>query len=404
MKTPCGRIVITVLAFAFPIAAVADVSGTPTLTTNTALNLDTGATASSGGDILWDGSSLIPQGKATAAVLPALGFNGYSPGNLDPFKVLSSKAAIPSSKLAVGALLGVYTNGGNAAKLLVTANSGGSISLQFLTYEASVPTGPSVTQVLNNSSGIPAGLPNSGIAPSSVFVVIGSGLAAPGTPVLQDSTNGIPLTLNGASITVAVNGVTTHPALYYTSPTQLAAVLPAATPVGNGTLTVTYNGATSAPAPIQVVPSAVGLNYYYTNSGVATDAVSYALLTYNNSGSPGEIITLWATGLGADPADSDTTLTGTPHSVNTPLQIYIGGLPATILYQGASTFPGVNQINVTIPDQVSTGCWVPVAAVTGTVVSNVVTLPINPGGGACVDSLSGLAGNQIAPSGGQTLR
>src|SRR6185437_2055182 len=215
---------------------------------------------------------------------------------------------------------------------------------------------------------------------------------------------GIPLKLNGASITVVVNGVTTHPALYYTSPAQLAAVLPAATPVGTGTLTVTYNGATSPPAPIQVVPSAVGINYYYTNSGVATDASSYALLTYGNSGSPGEIITLWATGLGADSADSDTTYTGTPHPVNTPLQVYIGGLPATILYQGASTFPGVNQINVTIPDQVPTGCWVPLIAVTGSVVSNAVTLPINPGGGACVDSVSGLNGNQIAPSGGQTLR
>jgi len=48
------------------------------------------------------------------------------------------------------------------------------------------------------------------------------------------------LKLNGASITVVVNGVTTYPALYYTSPTQLAAVLPAATPVGTGTLTVLF--------------------------------------------------------------------------------------------------------------------------------------------------------------------
>jgi len=73
--------------------------------------------------------------------------------------------------------------------------------------------------------------------------------------VLQDTqaTGGIPLTLNGASITVVVGSVTTHPALYYTSPTQLAAVLPAATPVGTGTLTVNYRGANSASAAIQVV-------------------------------------------------------------------------------------------------------------------------------------------------------
>src|SRR6202040_3386172 len=111
------------------------------------------------------------------------------------------------------------------------------------------------------------------------------------------------LTLNGASITVVVGGVTTHPALYYTSAAQLAAVLPAATPVGNGTLTVNYRGANSAPAPIQVVASAVGINQYnqipiplgvlntIVDLGVATDAVSGALFSFTNSATPGEIIT-----------------------------------------------------------------------------------------------------------------
>jgi len=61
------------------------------------------------------------------------------------------------------------------------------------------------------------------------------------------------LTLNGASLTVVVGSVTTHPALYYTSSTQIAAVLPAATPVGTGSLTVNYRGTNSAPTPIQVV-------------------------------------------------------------------------------------------------------------------------------------------------------
>jgi uncharacterized protein (TIGR03437 family) len=228
--------------------------------------------------------------------------------------------------------------------------------------------GPTVTQILNNSSGTPPGLPNSGIAPSSIFIVTGSGLADPGTPVLQSSAApGFSLTLNGASITVVVNGVTTHPPLYYTSPTQLAAVLPAATPVGTGTLTVTYDGAPSNAASILVVASAVGINHFNqipiplgvfnpnVDIGVATDAVTGALLTFANSGVPGEIITLWATGLGADPADSDTTYASPPHAVNTPLQIYVGGVPATILYQGSAGYPGVTQINLIIPASVTTG-------------------------------------------------
>jgi uncharacterized protein (TIGR03437 family) len=272
---------------------------------------------------------------------------------------------------------------------------------------AALAAGPTVTQILNNSSGTPPGLPNSGIAPSSIFIVTGSGLADPGTPVLQSSAApGLSLTLNGASITVVVNGVTTHPPLYYTSPTQLAAVLPAATPVGTGTLTVTYDGAPSNAASILVVASAVGINHFNqipiplgifnpnVDIGVATDAVTGALLTFTNSGVPGEIITLWATGLGADPADSDTTYASPPHAVNTPLQIYVGGVPATILYQGSAGYPGVTQINLIIPASVTTGCYVSLAAVTGTVISNVVVFPIHPGGGTCVVP-GGLTGAQI---------
>jgi hypothetical protein len=56
----------------------------------------------------------------------------------------------------------------------------------------------------------------------------------------------------------------------------------------------------------------------------------------------------------------------------------------------------VNQINVTVPDAVPNGCFVSVAAVAGNVLSNVVTLPINNGGGECVESVTGLNGHQVA--------
>ncbi len=400
------KLILTLAAFA--LIARADISQTTTLQSGKALNLDTGATASSGGDLLWNGSTIAPQDKAKAynfGNLGSIGFNGLGEVQLSSVLLIASSSPIPAASLVVGDVIAVRTNGSNVAKVLVTANAGGSITLQFVTYIAAVPTGPTITAIQNNSSRIPTGYPAYGIAPSSIFVVVGTGLADPGDPVLQSSADpGIPLTLNGASITVLVNNTTVHPALYYTSPTQLAAVLPANTPIGTGTLTVTYRGATSAPAQIKVVASAPGINTYYTNSGVATDASTGALLTFTNAASPGETIVLWTTGLGADPADSDTIFSSSPHSVDVPVQVYIGAVAANVLYHGSAGYPGVNQINLTIPDSAPSGCWVSVVVVAGGVLSNAATLPIHAGGGLCVDQQTGLNGNQIAPPGGQTLR
>jgi uncharacterized protein (TIGR03437 family) len=408
------RLIIPVLAIVFPATVFADLNQTNVLTAGTTINLDTGVVGTSGGDIQWTPSGITPQGRATALHI-------YSNWPLAQFGTISiilvsalpgySNATIPASKLTVGDVFGVHTNGAHWAKVIVTATSPTSITVQFTTFGVAAGPGsgnsgpPTITSIVNNSSVIPAGLPNSGIAPSSIFAIVGSGLANAGLPVLQSSAApGLSLALNGASITVTVGGVTTHPAIYYTSPGQIAAVLPSSTPVGTGTLTVTYNNVASNAAPIKVVPAALGINTFYTNSGVATDAASGAVLTYTNSGTPGENIVLWTTGLGADPDDSDTTFTTTPHAVSTPLQIYVGGIPATILYQGSAGYPGVNQINVTIPASAPNGCWISLAAVAGGLLSNIATLPINSGGGACFDPVNGLYGNQIAPAGQQTLK
>ena len=363
------------------------------------------------------------QGTATLrnnGVIGSTNFNGLPESYWVTDAGGASGTSIAANLLVTGDVFVAITNSGKIAKIMVIANTGGAITLQFTTFGVSAAPGvPVIAQILNNSSLTPPGMPNYGIAPSSIFVVQGGGLADPGNPVLQDSSAGLPLTLNGASITVVVGGVTTHPALYYTSLAQLAAVLPAATPVGTGTLTVNYRGTNSAPAPIQVVASAIGINEYNqipiplgvlnTNIdlGVATDAVTGALLSFTNSAAPGQIIVLWTTGLGADPADSDKTYTSTPHSVNTPLQIYVGGVLATILYQGSAGYPGVNQINLTIPTSVTTDCQVPLVAVTGKIISNVVVLPIHQGGGTCVKPLTAggsITGDQILKETQDTLK
>ena len=58
---------------------------------------------------------------------------------------------------------------------------------------------------------------------------------------------------------VTVNGTAVTPFLFFTFSGQLAGVLPSNTPVGQGTLTVTFNGETSEPVTIEVVKSAFGM-------------------------------------------------------------------------------------------------------------------------------------------------
>jgi uncharacterized protein (TIGR03437 family) len=192
-----------------------------------------------------------------------------------------------------------------------------------------------------------------------------------------------------------VGGVTTHPGIYYAIAGTIAAVLPAATPVGTGTITVTYNNTPSALAAITVVPAALGIATY-NGLAIATNYTNYALYGYTNSIVPGATIVLWGSGLGAISSDSDTVYTATPHAATTLPQIYIGGIQATVLYAGDSGYPGVNQIDVTVPADVSPGCDVSVVAVSGSgaslVTSNTTALAISATGGVCSDPIFGITG------------
>jgi uncharacterized protein (TIGR03437 family) len=397
---------LVVLALTLPAAALANITGTPTLSSGTALSLDTGATSSSGGDILWTGTSITPQGKATAYDIGPLGaaaFGALSQATLSQFSIAFNSSPIPASSLKTGEVFGVKTNGGNYAAVLVSTIGATSIGLQFTTF--GVSTGPSISQVLNNFSYIPAGFANSGIAPGALFVIVGSNLASPtAQAVLQSSAgSGLPTTLNGSSVKVTVGGTTVVPAFYYATAGALALVMPSSTPTGSGQVTVSYNSQTSPPYSIQVSPSAMGFDSYYgsgTGLGVATNPSTGALYSYSNSIPPGTVVTLWGSGLGADAA-RDTTYVPAAFAINNLAHVYIGGIDAPILYQGASGFPGVNQVNVTIPASAPTGCNVGLVGVTadGTP-TNFLSLPI--GTGPCSDPAFGPLGGQVQNLTGQS--
>ena len=390
---------IALLALVFPVAGFADVSGTPTLSANATLNLDTGNVGTSGGDILWTGTSIKFQGSATGFDLgSAASFSSLTQSELSGFSGALTSASI---KPSVNDVIAVQTNGGNFAKILVTAINGTSIALQFQTFIS-----PTIGAVVNNYSGITTGLPNYGIAPASIFIIYGSDLSDPLPLAFQSSLPpGLPTTLNHTTISVTVNGVTTHPAMLYAIPTQIAAVLPSTTPVGSGTITVTYNGQSTPATPIQVTASGFGLgtlNGAGSGGVIATD-LNYRLITPTASAAPGQIIVLWGSGLGADTKNNDRTYPNQQDNLNNAT-VYIGGVSSKVVYAGRSQFPGVDQIDVTVPEiggGFQGGCGVSVAVLAAKIVSNFGTLPVNPGNGVCADSIYGIDGSQLDAIGSQ---
>jgi uncharacterized protein (TIGR03437 family) len=239
---------------------------------------------------------------------------------------------------------------------------------------------PTVGGLLNNYGYTLPGLPNYGIAQGSIFDVFGNDLASTTSPLLATPAKSV----NGVSISVTVNGTTTTPLIYFVSPGQIAAVLPSATPAGDGTLTVTTSAGASPPFGIQVVPSSFGI---LTLNNGAGPAVGYdannnsAAFSYTNAINPGEIVELWGTGLGPVANDATDTVVGVP------VEVDIGGVPASVQYAGRSASVGLDQINVVVPPGVS-GCNVSVVVVESGVVSNFATLPVASSGRVCSDLIS----------------
>ena len=388
------------LTFFVPTPGFADITGIITLGSGNAFNLDAGSTPGCTPDIVFAGGQIGPSGAALLYAVPGAG--GSAEYDSLTLADLQNQTYRPTSiAIDLNTVFAVRTTAGDYAKVLVTASSSSSVTLQYTTYGPTAGA-PVIQRTVNNYS-------YSKVAPGSLFTIFGCGLATPGVPaVLQDSTKGLPETLNGASISVTVGGVTTHPAIYYATAAQMAAVLPSSTPAGAGTVTVTYNNTAGSAAAIDVWPVAFGfdsIDESGSGTGVATD-LNYRLITSTNSAMPGQMITFWGSGLGADPQDSDTTYTATPHGISVPqfpMQVLIGGIPATILYQGSAGYPGLNQINLQIPQNVPQGCAVSVVAQNANyqVISNSVTLPISSFGGMCTDPLMGIGTAEAAALSGK---
>jgi uncharacterized protein (TIGR03437 family) len=251
---------------------------------------------------------------------------------------------------------------------------------------AAAQSTPQVGAVLNAASYTLPGLPGSGIAPGSMFLVFGTGL---GPAQLESAVPPLSKKLAETVVHVSGTGFEQDCYLFYTYATQVAGILPSQTPTGSVRLTVTYRGQTSSYVWVPVAGRRPGLlTRNQAGHGAATlqnynSAVDQPINSPAFPAYPGQAAILWGTGLGAIQADDG--IIPPVGNLTDNAQIWLGGKTVKPLYAGRSSqFPAIDQINFVVPDGVE-GCHVPLVLYADGVISNYTTMAVAAKGKTCAD-------------------
>ncbi len=248
--------------------------------------------------------------------------------------------------------------------------------------------------IVNGASYARPGLPSGSIARGSLFTVFGKGLG-PAAPGVQVTAFPIQITLGGVSVRVTqgTSGVDALPLFAFDG--QLNVIMPSNAPVGLASVQVTYNGTKSNPSPVQIVNSSFGA--FAANSGgfgpsIVQNFISATEQPINSltvPATPGQVVTLWGTGLG--PANGPDNVAPTAGNLATPVEVWVGGkavAASDVLYTGRSPCcSSIDQVIFKVPADAPQGCYVPVFVRTDrAITSNATTMAIQGTGSACSDS------------------
>ena len=282
--------------------------------------------------------------------------------------------------------------GSTAGTPSVTFNASGTSD--SATYNIQVP--PAVTGVADAAAGLKQ------LVPGSYAAIYGTGLSnysdnngtALSLNTIPTAIASDPVTSSGAVLPLQIDYVTVsfdvpsagisvagHPT--YASAGQVNVQVPwELQGQSSAQMKVTINGdllGNVATVPLTAVSPA-----FFMNSGTVADALDLPnnnLISASNPAKRGQTIQLFANGLGAV---SNQPASGNPAPVVAPLAtiptssvtVTIGGQPATVSFSGLTpSLPGLYQINVTVPSNISAGVQNITVAIGG-VTSPVATLPV----------------------------
>jgi uncharacterized protein (TIGR03437 family) len=200
----------------------------------------------------------------------------------------------------------------------------------FLLASAPVSAQPSISSVLNAASA------DALISPGCLVTITGAGLADTIANAPEGSSSS-----SLAGVMVIVNGIAAE--LLSVSPTQINLVLPEHIVIPANTvvpLIVTSGGTVGKPYNLRLLRNAPAV--FTVNGSGNGRAMLYNGGSVADTVSPGDIVTLFATGLGPTAGQSE--------KVVEPFEVYLGDRRADVISaRRAPGLPGVYQIDVTVP-------------------------------------------------------
>jgi uncharacterized protein (TIGR03437 family) len=216
------------------------------------------------------------------------------------------------------------------------------------TRQAPTYTAASVVNAATNQTGP--------LAPFALVSIYGKELSFTTRAISPaDISNGIlPLAIPGAGVQVTIDLVLAP--LIFVSPTQINFLIPATIRPGRRTLRVARSGLEGPAVQVDIAAAAPGL---FTSDGAAAIAVRAdgSLVTAETPASPGDVVLLFATGLGATTPSFDALAVPDRAAVITRLSefdVLLNGTPmaaSNILYAGVTPgFAGLYQINLRLPE------------------------------------------------------
>jgi len=220
------------------------------------------------------------------------------------------------------------------------------------------------------------------VPPGAIVAIFGSGLTD-GTSCLPPSCNPafgsdgrLNTTMAGAQVTV--NG--TPVPIFYAIPGQLGIQIPTELTGSSATIQVSVGGQSSPAVTVQVEPVSPGI-FSFTGDGRGAGAFTHvdgSPVLPQNPARPGELVILYATGLGqVSPAVATGALPGGESRTVAAATVSIDGIAVTPDFAGlAGCCVGLNQINLQIPSNTRTANDIPVVLSVGGKQSNTVTIAV----------------------------